>query len=139
MAQPTSAAVPTLISLLICDQVIDDKLTNKKSAIGLFNTVLVSGVPTVVQQMAVLATLTELTRPARLELRMMRDADDSVLFSTMTPDVVQAPDPLAMVDLVFNLQGVQIAAAGQYAIELLCRSELLGRRRFQVQLTARHP
>jgi hypothetical protein len=37
-----------------------------------------------------------------------------------------------MVDLVFAMQGVPIAEAGQYAFELLSQGELLGRRRFQV-------
>lgn len=123
-------APPTLVSLLICDQVIDDRLTGKKSAIGLFNTVVVAQLPTAVQQMAVMATLTEIGGRTPLELRLVRDADNRVLFSSV--GAVEAPDPLAMVDLVFNLRGLRLAAAGQYAFELLSGGELLGRRRFHV-------
>ena len=124
------AVAPTLVSILICDQVIDDKLTNKKSAIGLFNMVLVGEFPARIVQMNVLASLTEITGKTPLELRLVRDADDQVLFGTKGQ--VEAPTPLATVDLLFNLQGIQIPAAGQYAFELLCEGELLGRRRFQV-------
>lgn len=129
-----SVAVPTLVSIVLCDQVIDDKITNKKSAIGLFNMVLVQSLPTAIQQVAVLATLTEITTRVRIELRLVRDADNSVLFSTTGPVPMEQLNPLAMVDLVFAMHGLRIDAPGQYAFELLSGSELLGRRRFQVVL-----
>jgi len=137
MSDHPSIAAPTLVSLLICDQVIDDRLSNKKSAIGLFNTVLVPSLPTRIQQMAVMATLTEITGRTPLQLRLMRDEDNSVLMQTRGH--VDAPDPLAMVDLVFAMQGVPVANAGQYAFELLSEGELLGRRRFQVRVGRPRP
>lgn len=130
MSDHPSIAAPSLVSLLVCDQVIDDKLSNKKSAIGLFNSVLVPAVPTRIHQLAVMATLTEISGRTPLQLRLMRDEDNNVLMHTNGH--VDAPNPLAMVDLVFAMQGVPIAKAGQYAFELLSRDELLGRRRFQV-------
>jgi hypothetical protein len=132
MPEHPSAATPTLVSLLICDQVIDDKFTNKKSAIGLFNRVVVPGVPAKIYRIVVLASLTEITGRTPLELRLVRDADNEVLFRTHGR--VDAPDPLATVDLMFNMQGVRIADAGQYAFELVSSGELLGRRRFQVMV-----
>ncbi len=140
MSERRPAAVPTLVSLLLCDQVIDDKLSNKKSAIGIFNTILVAKVPTVIHQMAILASLTEIAGRTEVELRLVRDADDTVLFSGK--GAVEAPDPLAVVDLLFAMQGLQIPEPGQYAFELLGGGELMGRRRFQVRLrppTAQQP
>ena len=130
MSDKPATAVPTLVSLLVCDQVIDDRLTNKKSAIGLFNTVVVPAFPTRIQQMAVMATLTEIGGRTPLQLRLMRDEDNHVLMKTTGH--VEAPDPLSMVDLVFAMQGVPIEKPGQYAFELLSGPELLGRRRFHV-------
>ena len=130
MSDESPIALPTLVSLLICDQVIDDKITNKKSAIGLFNTVLVPKVPTTLHQIVVLASLTEIESRVVLELRLVRDADNVVLFQTHGP--IEAPTPLATVDLLFALHGIRIAAAGQYAFEMFCAGEMLGRRRFQV-------
>lgn len=121
---------PTLVSLLICDQVIDDKLTNKKSAIGLFNMIVVPQAPAVAHHIAVLASLTEIFNEVQIEVRLVRDSDDMVLFSTRGP--IKAPSPLAVADLVFALQGVRIPTAGQYAFELLHAGNVLGRRRFQV-------
>jgi hypothetical protein len=132
MSDHPSVAVPTLVSLLICDQVIDDRFTNKKSAIGLFNRVVVPAVPAKIHRVVVLASLTEITGRTPLELRLVRDADNSVLFRTHGR--VEAPNPLATVDLLFNMQGVRIDEAGQYAFELLSSGELLGRRRFQVMV-----
>ncbi len=130
MDEHRSAANPTVVSFLICDQVIDDKLSNKKSAIGIFNTILVPKMPTSIHQMAILASVTEIAGRAELEIRLIRDTDNQVLFSGK--GAVEAPNPLAVVDLLFAMQGLRIPEAGQYAFELLCNSEILGRRRFQV-------
>lgn len=137
MNEKKAPAVPSLVSLLICDQVIDDRLTNKKSAIGLFNSVLVGAVPTRLHQMAVMATLTEISGRTPMRLRLMRDEDNAVLMETRGH--VDAPNPLAMVDLVFAMQGIPIARAGQYAFELLSDVELLGRRRFHVVIGLQKP
>jgi hypothetical protein len=123
-------AAPTLVSFLICDQVIDDKLSNKKSAIGIFNTIIVPKVPAVIHQMAILVSVTEIAGRVELEIRLVRDTDNVVLFSGKGN--VEAPDPLAIVDLLFAMQGLKIPEAGQYAFEILSGAALLGRRRFQV-------
>ena len=130
MTDNPSIAAPSLVSLLICDQVIDDKLTNKKSAIGLFNTVLVPSLPTRINQLAVMATLTEISGRTPMQLRLVSDSDNNVLMQTHGH--VDAPDPLAMVDLVFAMHGIPIGVAGQYGFELLSEGDLLGRRRFRV-------
>lgn len=132
MPEDPTGTVPTLVSLLICDQVIDDKLSNKKSAIGLFNMILVNQMPTQINSMTVLASLTEIRGRSAVELRLVRDADNLVIFSTKGH--VEAPNPLATVDLVFAMQGVRLSDAGQYAFELLADMEMLGRRRFQIIL-----
>ncbi len=132
MSSQEPGAVPTVVSLLICDTVIDDRLSNKKSAIGIFNTILVPRVPAVINQMAILASVTEINGRAELELRLVRDADDVTLFSGKGQ--VEAPNPLAVVDLLFAMQGVHIPQEGQYAFEILSHEALLGRRRFQVLL-----
>src|SRR5262245_30024033 len=130
MTERSSPALPVLVSLIICDQVIDDRLTNKKSAIGLFNAILASTLPARAQHITVMATLTEVFSRTPLELRLVRDSDNAVLLASHGH--VDAPTPLAMIDLVFSMQGVVLPAVGQYAFELLAHGEPLGRRRFQL-------
>lgn len=130
MSESRSVTLPTLVSLVLCDQVIDDKLSNKKSAIGIFNTILVASVPAAIQHIAILASLTEIAGRVELELRLVRDSDNAVIFSGK--GAVEAPNPLAVVDLLFAMQGTRIPEVGQYAFELLSGGEILGRRRFQV-------
>ena len=124
--------VPTLVSILICDQVIDDRMTNKKSAIGLFNAIVAQSLPSQIQHMAVMVTLTEVTGKTPLEIRLVRDSDNAVILQTQGH--VESPNPLGMIDLVFNLQGVAIQTAGPYAYEVLSGGEPLGRRRFSVMI-----
>jgi hypothetical protein len=121
---------PTLVSLLICDQVIDDRLTNKKSAIGLFNAVMVREFPASINQMVVLAAMTEIQGTVAITFRLVRDTDNAVVLEGT--ESVAAPNPLATIDLLFNLHGIRIPQAGQYGVELLSGGALLGRRRFQV-------
>ena len=73
---------------------------------------------------------TEITTCTQVELRLVRDKDNAVLFSSK--GFVDAPNPLATVDLLFTMQGVRFPEPGQYAFELLAVTELLGRRRFQL-------
>lgn len=126
MPMPT----PSLVSLLVCDAVIDDKLTNKKSAIGIFNTIVVPQVPAAIHQLAILASLTEISGKQSLQLRLVRDSDNNVLFQG--EGAVEAPNPLTVVDLLFTMQGVRVPDVGPYAFELLANEALLGRRRFVV-------
>ncbi len=132
MNPKSSGAPPILVSLLICDQVIDDRMTNKKSAIGLFNTIFATSFPSRLHQISVMATLTEIGGATPLELRLVRDSDNEILMHTQGN--VQAPSPLAMVDLIFALHGARLDAPGQYAFELLSNDQILGRRRFQAVL-----
>lgn len=130
MAEHPARSTPTLVSLLICDQLIDDRFTNKKSAIGMFNTIISPTMPTAIQQLTVLASLTELSGQTPVELRLVRDADNGLIFRGNGR--VDAPNPLAVVDLVFTLQGIQLPTPGQYAMEIWTSDDLLGRRRFQL-------
>lgn len=130
MRDSMTGPVPTLVSFLLCDQVLDDRLTGKKSAIGLFNAIRVPSMPTRLTQVVVMASLTEIAAPTTVELRLVRDADNNPLLRTQ--GTVDAPDPLATVELVFGVQGIAIPTVGQYAFELWAQGELLGRRRFQV-------
>lgn len=130
MPERGSSPAPTLVSLLLCDQIIDDRLTGKKSAIGLFNVAMVPSVPMRLSQMVVMASLTEITGPTNVELRLIRDSDNAPIL--VTQGTVDAPDPLSTVELIFGMQGIQIPTAGQFAFELWAQGDLLGRRRFQV-------
>ncbi|MEP0846872.1 MAG: hypothetical protein HRF50_08635 [Phycisphaerae bacterium] len=136
MAGQSNVTLPTLVSLILCDQIIDDRLTGKKSAIGLFNTIWLTSAPARIQAIAVMASLTEITGRIPLELRLVRDADNATLMGSR--GVLEAPSPLAVVDLVFVMQGIPLATAGQYAFELYARGEMLGRRRFHA-LVGRAP
>lgn len=130
LSEKPDVTPPVLVALLLCDQVIDDRLTNKKSAIGLFNAIVVPTLPTRVPQVSVMATLTEIRTRCPLELRLLRDTDNQMLMRSQ--GFVDSPGMLAIADLVFSLHGVMFDRAGQYAFELLCDDQLLGRRRFHV-------
>ncbi len=130
MAESPLRSPPSIVSLIICDQILDDRLSNKKSAIGLFNTIIVSAVPVRVPPLCVMAAVTSIHGKTNLELRLVRDADNEVMLSTSGE--IEAGSPLATVDLIFTLQNIQFPTAGQYAFELWSGNEMLGRRKLQL-------
>lgn len=130
MAENPLRSPPSVVSLIVCDQILDDRLSNKKSAIGLFNTIIVSSLPVRVPPVSVMAAVTSIHGRTNLELRLVRDADDEVLLSTSGE--IEAGSPLATVDLIFTLQNIQFPTAGQYAFELWAGADLLGRRKLQL-------
>lgn len=130
MTDGSGVSPPSVVSLIVCDQILDDRLSNKKSAIGLFNTILVSTLPVRVPPISVMAAVTSIRGRVDLELRLVRDADDLVVLSTS--GAIEAASPLATVDLVFTLQNIQFPTAGQYAFEILAGAALLSRRKLHI-------
>ena len=67
--------VPIPLAMLICDTVIEDKLTGKKSLIGLFNSINAKSVPITHPSLNVYITLTEGRGSYEGKLRCLIDND----------------------------------------------------------------
>lgn len=125
-AQPT----PSGIAIVICDQVIEDKLTSKKSLIGIFNNIHAATFPCRHPQLSIFASLTEGRGSYAARLRIAnQETDESV--ADMNGQI-EFPDVNTVVELVFNLVGVVFPVPGLYAIEFYCDDALVLERRFHV-------
>ena len=128
-----SADKPTPIGLamVICDQIIEDKLTNKKSLIGIFNQIGAGQFPCRHPQMSVFVSLTEGHGQSAAKLRIVYEETSQVI--TEINGQIQFPDVNAVVELNFNLVGLQFPQPGLYSIEFYCDDALVLERRFHVQ------
>jgi hypothetical protein len=125
---------PMAQALVICDQIIEEARTQKKSLIGIFNNVYASTFPVQHPKMCVYASLTNGRGRVKIELRGVRvgdeGSDDKQILSVS--GTIEFPDPNQVVEMVFNLNGVPFERPGLHTFELHCEGNLLLEKRFSV-------
>ena len=121
---------PTGLAIVVCDQVIEDKLTHKKSLIGIFNNINAVSFPCRHPQVSVFVCLTEGRGQCTARLRIVNDETNETVADVNGS--IQFPDIHAVVELVFNIVGLVFPSPGLYAIEFYCDDALVLERRFHV-------
>jgi hypothetical protein len=127
---PPTNPTPSGLAIVVCDQIIEDKLTNKKSLIGIFNNINAGSFPCRHPQISVFVSLTEGRGTCNARLRIVGEESDEVIADVNGP--IQFPDVNAVVELVFNLVGLVFPSPGLYSIEFYCDDALVLERRFHV-------
>jgi len=125
--QPT----PDVIALLVCDQIITDRLTGKQSLIGMFSKVHAVGFPATHPQLAVFVALTDGHGRTELTIRIV-DSNDA------RPPIVEGrggvdfKNPRAIANLALQFHGLTFPAPGEYSVQLWSGSELLREARLEL-------
>jgi len=124
---PAEKPRPIPLAMIICDTVLEDRLTGKKSLIGIFNNITVRQFPCQHPTMNIYVSLTEGIGEYQGCLRCLRlDTNETVINIT---GPIPFPNPLATVEFVFELKNVAFPVAGQYSFELLCDNQpVIGRK-----------
>ncbi|MBF0486134.1 MAG: hypothetical protein HQL16_06445 [Candidatus Omnitrophica bacterium] len=122
--------LPIPLGMSICDMIIEDKKTGKKSLIGMFSTVSTHQVPCVVSRFAVFISLTEGIGDYSCSLRCIR-AKDNLLIAE-TKGTVKFTDRAEVVEIALEIAGLSIPEYGYYRLELYCDDSLLISRKFTV-------
>lgn len=124
------APKPSLNALLVCDTVIEDKITNKKSLIGTFTDIWAPAFPCVQHRMAIYFCLTDAEGEYDILIRLVKSDSEAKLFEAGF--AVQIPDRFSISDFGVNLPVVQFPEPGRYEIQLFANREFLGRKEFRV-------
>ena len=120
-------ALPVALAMLLCDYVIEDKQTNKKSLIGLFSNISAKQFPASHHRMNVFVVLSDGHGEYRGELRCIKSDDDSQISTMKGP--VPFPDPNAVLELNFELFGLTFPDPGDYFMQFLCDDEIVVQRK----------
>lgn len=122
---------PMGLAFCVCDMVIEDRTTHKKSLIGLFDRISSRNFPCVHPEMTVYVSLTSGhgTYPCECECRHT-DGETLAFRATGT---VTMKDPTQVADLVFRMRGVRFAKPGTYWLQFQVDGNPLLMRRFLVQ------
>jgi hypothetical protein len=124
--------MPHVLAMVICDMVIDDRISGKKSLIGLFDAIASTAIPCTVNELHVFLALTDGYGNLRTRLRCVKAATDEELFNT--EQEVNFPDPLAVVEMNLGFCGCEFPEAGEYRFQLWADQSMLCERKFHVSL-----
>lgn len=134
----TQQPTPSGLAIVVCDQVIEDKLTNKKSLIGIFNSIAHSSFPCRHPALCVFVSLTEGRGACQARLRIIHEETAQPVAEVNGQ--IEFKDVNTVVELVFNFMGLEFPAPGLYAIEFYCEDALVLERRFHaLQIKAAPP
>jgi hypothetical protein len=121
---------PEVLAMILCDQVITDVETNKKSLIGLFDQVETLSLPCVVHELHIYLSLTDGHGTLPVELACVTLDEEEPLFRGETE--LEFTDPLQMVELHFVFPNARFPHAGEYRFQLSTRGRILRERKFVV-------
>lgn len=132
MRCPSQPCTPHVLAMVICDMVIDDRISGKKSLIGLFDAIATTDLPCTVNELHVFLALTDGYGTIKARLRCTKASTDEELFNTVQE--VRFPDPLTVVEINLGFCGCEFPEAGEYRFQLYADQTLLCERKFHVSL-----
>ena len=132
MTSPT----PKLNAMLICDYVITERGTNKKSLIGVFENIGASTFPCTHFAMSVYIKLTDAQGGYKFRLELVDLQSDTLIGKSEMPEEVRIPSPLDAHELVFNLRGVRFMHPGKYEFRIFANDRIFGQKNLVVEQVA---
>jgi uncharacterized protein DUF6941 len=126
------ATKPEVKAFLLCDYVLHEAGSNKKSLIGIFEQVNSPRFPFRHGRMSVYANFTDAHGSYDLALRLVRIRDGKILLEAKGMHV-QVADPLQVSELGVNLEGIVFEEAGKYEFALYGNEQFLQSKPFQVR------
>jgi hypothetical protein len=119
---------PVLLSSIICDRVIFDKISGMPSIINIIQNINATKYPAQHAQLVFFCELTNGHGQSRAAIRLVdTQEDDRIIFEQK--GVVGFKDVQQIVTLAMNLQGVVFPRPGEYRFQLFTNDVLLGERR----------
>src|SRR5215470_5267764 len=107
--------VPSLLAMLVCDQVIIDEQSKKKSLIGVFDNINAVVFPAAIN-CAVYAKLADAEGQYKFKVRVVNLKDEGLLGEMEVPAVVRTQT--APAELAIHLLGLPFPAPGKYEVQL---------------------
>ena len=116
--------------MLICDQVITEQGTNKKSLIGIFENIGASQFPAAHHSMCVYVKLTDAQGNYKFQLGLYDLSNETAIADCPVPDEVLIASPLNSHELVFNLKGIRFIHPGEYEFRIFANDRIFGQKKF---------
>jgi hypothetical protein len=110
------APIPSVVAMLVCDQIINEEGTNKKSLIGVFETVNAVAFPLLIARLAVYVKLVDALGSYSFKVRLVNLRDESLVVQF---DIqANISDASHHSELALNMGNVPIPEPGRYEFQL---------------------
>ena len=127
-----ASAPPKANAMLVCDYVITEQGTNKKSLIGIFENISAARFPCTHGSLSVYIKLTEGNGVYRFRLELVDLQTNSLTGKGEIPREVTIQSPLLVHELVFNLKTLRFAHPGEYEFRIFANDKIFGQKTFKV-------
>lgn len=117
-------------SLIICDAIIEDVATHKKTLVGIFNGIGASSFPVKHKELCLYAAMSNGRGQTEVTILCRNCLSDREMLRWRGP--IEFPDPNATVEILFKFRDVPFDEPGLYAFELFCDDLPLLETRFKV-------
>ena len=125
----TISPIPTLLAFIVCDTVIHDAASQKKTLVGIFDRLLSPSEPITVNSMALYAKMVEGSGEYTFKIRLVNLKDESqILQLEAKGSWIVADSPL---ELGMNFKGVVLKEFGTYEFQIFANDAYLGRAIFK--------
>lgn len=122
---------PRVNAIIICDALITDRDTGKRSLIGVFTNIRARTFPAAHPQLSVYVRLIDAQGWYAVKLELVRvETMETIGEGTIQ---VEIPDRLRYHEIGFNLRGLSFPAPGQYEFRLYANDAYLTHQTFQVE------
>lgn len=128
---PAEKPAPDVLALIVCDQIITDRLTGKQSLIGMFSKIHTRGFPASHPQLSVFVALTEGHGEAQLTIRIV-DSNEARPPIVEGRGKVHFKDPRAIANLALQFHGLTFSQPGEYRVQIWSGRELLREARLEL-------
>ena len=122
---------PSVKAILICDQIIHEHVTNKKSLIGIFEDIHLLQFPANYPRIGVYVNLTDAHGKYVLEVRLI-SPDGKEIGPVKTPEV-EIDSPLRTCEFALQAQNIPFREPGQYEVQIFANGEFLASKTFKVK------
>jgi len=134
MATMTEIPKPTVQAFLVCDQVIEDSLTKKKSLIGIFTHLQAASFPFQHQHMGLYFCLTDAEGLYHFDIDLIYLNTEQLVCKATLPNI-EIGDRLQISDFGINIPLLLFPAPGRYEFRLRMEGRLIAQKDFNVMPT----
>ena len=122
---------PVIKAFLICDQIIQDAQTGKKSLIGVFHELRAERFPAVHPLLWIYANLTDAHGRYAFQIRLV-DVEHGEVLGRGEPPALDIPGPLQTTELSAQLRNVALPRPGTYEFQLISNEQMLATKAVRV-------
>lgn len=127
----TDVSSPSIQAFLVCDCVIEDSLTKKKSLIGLFTHLQSVTFPFQHNQLGLYFCMTDAEGTYHVEIDLIFVNTDQLVCRASLPDIVIG-DRLQISDFGINIPALLFPAPGRYEFRLRINGRMIAQKDFHV-------